>query len=207
MNGADGLRRRFGAAGHRLAWLTVPGYGWRPMFVITGLGALGVWYLHKNLPESPRWLEAKGRAGEAEALMQRIEREAAGGFALPPPVPARLYRGAVPEVRLCANGICNMFGHGATILTPLIVVVLFNACGVAGVLGFMIALLVVQIARRPLGNRARPPPLRGPRAGGDRTDARCGGKADHGRLILGRASGSVSETELATIRSDPLSTR
>ena len=258
-----------------LAWLIVPGYGWRPMFVIAGIGALVVWYLRKNLPESPRWLEAKGRLGEAEGLMQQIEREVAAGGTLPPPAPAapvpslglgsllspsllpRMVVGSVvlitinalifgfvtwlpiffgqqgltitrslgytlvidlgslagcalgafsadrigrrkaiigasvwtiilgaiypfvaaPEivlavgfllfigiyvltsilygvytaelfptgVRLRANGICNMFGRGATIVTPLIVVALFHAYGVAGVLGFMIALLVIQI--------------------------------------------------------------
>jgi len=40
------------------------------------------------------------------------------------------------EIRLRANGICNMFGRGATIVTPLIVVALFKAYGVAGVLAF-----------------------------------------------------------------------
>jgi len=48
-------------------------------------------------------------------------------------------------VRLRANGICNMFGRGATIVTPLIVVALFRAYGVGGVLLFMIRLFVVQI--------------------------------------------------------------
>jgi putative MFS transporter len=47
--------------------------------------------------------------------------------------------------RLRANGICNMFGRGATILTPLAVVALFRAYGVGGVLSFMIALLIIQI--------------------------------------------------------------
>jgi putative MFS transporter len=49
------------------------------------------------------------------------------------------------EVRLRANGICNMFGRGTTIVTPHIVVPLFLAYGVAGVLAFMIGLLVIQI--------------------------------------------------------------
>ena len=33
------------------------------MFVIAGIGSLIVWYLRKALPESPRWLESKGRNG------------------------------------------------------------------------------------------------------------------------------------------------
>ena len=60
-----------------LGYLIIPSFGWRPMFVIAGIGSLVVWYLRKNLPESPRWLEAQGRVEEAEALMQAIEKEAA----------------------------------------------------------------------------------------------------------------------------------
>jgi putative MFS transporter len=253
----------------------IPTFGWRPMFVISGVGALIVWYLRKRLPESPRWLEARGRDGEAEALLQAIEREAADGRTLPqpaptPPLPAvpfsalfsrsllpRVLVGSVTlittntlifgfvnwiptffvqqglsitrsfayalvialgaplgcalgafstdrlgrraciigasaltivmggiypfvatpavllsvglllivgiyiltsilygvytselfptEIRLRANGICNMFGRGATIVTPFIVVALFRGYGVAGVLALMIGLLIVQI--------------------------------------------------------------
>lgn len=71
-----------------LASLIIPAYGWRPMFIIAGIGALIVWYLRKNLPESPRWLEANGRAQEAETLLQTIEAEVAQGKKLPPPGPS-----------------------------------------------------------------------------------------------------------------------
>ena len=69
-----------------IGYFIIPNFGWRPMFVIAGVGSLIVWYLRKNLPESPRWLESQGRAAEAEALMQQIENESSGGAALPPPV-------------------------------------------------------------------------------------------------------------------------
>src|SRR5499425_1093367 len=69
-----------------LGYLIIPTWGWRPMFVVAGIGSLVVWYLRKNLPESPRWLEAHGRTDEAEALMQAIEQEASGGKPLPPVV-------------------------------------------------------------------------------------------------------------------------
>jgi putative MFS transporter len=69
-----------------LGYLIIPAWGWRPMFVIAGVGSLVVWYLRKNLPESPRWLESQGRAAEAESLMQSIEKESAGGGTLPPVV-------------------------------------------------------------------------------------------------------------------------
>jgi putative MFS transporter len=259
-----------------ISTLVIPAFGWRPMFVIAGVGALIVWYLRKKLPESPRWLETNGKTAEAEALMQAIEREASGGKPLPPPAPVqpaptftfaslfsaallpRLVVGsvvlitvntlifgfvnwlptffgqqggigitrslaytmvlaggslvgcalgayaadqfgrkptiigasilsigagaiypymvsAVPllvvgfvlivgiyiltallygvytselfptEVRLRANGLCNMLGRGATVVSPVLVLELFKTYGVGGVLGLMIGLLIIQI--------------------------------------------------------------
>jgi putative MFS transporter len=259
-----------------VASLVVPAFGWRAMFVLGGVGALVVWYLRKNLPESPRWLEAVGRHDEAEALMLVIETEAARGQPLPPvtsvpgvqasgqlaslfapPLLSRMIVGSVclitvntllygfvtwlpvffikqglsiatsfgyalvmalgapvgsaigaltadrwgrkptiigssliavvlgiiypmisdplllpvigfaltipiyvlvallfgiyipelfpTEVRLRASGIVNTLGRGATIVTPFLVVTLFEARGVAGVMALMIGLLVLQI--------------------------------------------------------------
>jgi MFS transporter, putative metabolite:H+ symporter len=258
-----------------LGTLLIPHLGWRPMFVISGVGALVVWYLRKRLPESPRWLESHDRAEDAEALLREIEAEVGAGRALPPPLPvtpvpalgfaalltpallrrlavgsivlitvntlifgfvnwlptffvlqglsvtksfdfalvialgspfgcavgafgadyigrrrliigasaacivfgaiypfmttpaavlsvgfllivtiyvltALLYGVYTPElfpteVRLRANGLCNMLGRGATIFTPFVVVGLFRGYGVEGVLGLMIGLLLVQI--------------------------------------------------------------
>ena len=74
-----------------LGYLIIPTWGWRPMFIIAGIGSLIVWYLRKNLPESPRWLEAQGRTAEAEALMDSIEKEvqaASGPLAAPKPAVA-----------------------------------------------------------------------------------------------------------------------
>jgi putative MFS transporter len=69
-----------------LGYLIIPHWGWRPMFVIAGIGSLIVWYLRKRLPESPRWLESKDRTAEAETLMASIEKEVAptGGLPAPP---------------------------------------------------------------------------------------------------------------------------
>jgi putative MFS transporter len=69
-----------------LGYLIIPAFGWRPMFIIAAIGSLVVWYLRKNLPESPRWLESQGRSAEAESLMQSIETESAGAGTLPPMV-------------------------------------------------------------------------------------------------------------------------
>jgi MFS transporter, putative metabolite:H+ symporter len=43
-----------------LGYVIIPNYGWRPMFVICGLGSLVVCYLRKSLPESPRCPETQG---------------------------------------------------------------------------------------------------------------------------------------------------
>lgn len=259
-----------------VGYLVIPIFGWRAMFVLGGLGALGVWYLRKSLPESPRWLEAVGRHAEAETLLQQIETQAArGGVLLPtaplsapapkvafatlfrPPLLGRMIVGClclivintllygfvtwlpvffikqglsvatsygysllmglgapvgsaigaltadrwgrkttivgasaaaivfgiayplttdpwllplvgfcltVPiyvlvallfgiyipelfptEVRLRASGICNTFGRGATIITPFIVISLFETYGISGVMALMIGLLILQI--------------------------------------------------------------
>jgi putative MFS transporter len=258
-----------------LGYLVVPTLTWRAMFVVGGIGALIVWQLRKNLPESPRWLEAVGRGDEADALLRRIEEQAAKAGPLPapmapsatptlsfgalfaPPMLSRMVLGCtclivintllygfvtwlptffvkqglsiatsfgytllmglgapigaaigaltsdrwgrkptiigasavaivfgfiyptitdpvilplvgfgltVPiyvlvallfgiyipelfptEVRLRASGICNTFGRGATIVTPFIVVSLFNSGGVSSVLTLMMSLLAVQI--------------------------------------------------------------
>jgi len=65
-------------------FLIIPTVGWRWMFVIVGVGALFVWYLRKAMPESPRWLESRGRSEEAEQVMRAIEAEVAQTHAIPP---------------------------------------------------------------------------------------------------------------------------
>jgi MFS transporter, putative metabolite:H+ symporter len=72
-----------------LGGLIIPAFGWRPMFIIVGVGALIVWYLRKNLPESPRWLEVHGRLDEANAIVLQAEKEAEAKGPLATPVPAK----------------------------------------------------------------------------------------------------------------------
>jgi putative MFS transporter len=49
------------------------------------------------------------------------------------------------EVRLTANGLCNFFGRGFTVITPFIIFPLFKDYGVQGVVWLMIGLLALQI--------------------------------------------------------------
>ncbi|MGB8345317.1 MAG: MFS transporter [Ktedonobacteraceae bacterium] len=55
--------------------LVLPTLGWRWMFIIGGVPALIVWYFRRRLPESPRWLERRGRTDEAQAVVQSIVHE------------------------------------------------------------------------------------------------------------------------------------
>jgi len=48
-----------------IGFLVIPAFGWRWAFLIGALPALYVFVLRRGLPESPRWLARKGRAGEA----------------------------------------------------------------------------------------------------------------------------------------------
>ena len=46
---------------------------------------------------------------------------------------------------LCANGICNSLGRGATVISPFVVGYLMVNYGLPGVVWLMIGLLLVQI--------------------------------------------------------------
>ncbi len=56
---------------------------WRYMFVLGGLLALIVVFFRRRIPESPRWLAARGRLEEAEAIVVRLE-AAAGAVCTAP---------------------------------------------------------------------------------------------------------------------------
>lgn len=91
----------------------IPIAGWQAMFLLAGAGALFVWVLRKNMPESPRWLESQGRYEEAEQVVRLVEAEAyspcaaigASKPAVPPAVPSSvLFTKSV--LRLSALAVC-----------------------------------------------------------------------------------------------------
>ncbi|MGH8299858.1 MAG: MFS transporter [Steroidobacteraceae bacterium] len=59
---------------------------WRYLFVFGGLVALVVLVFRRRIPESPRWLVARGRYGEAEAILAALETRT--GRRVRPAVPA-----------------------------------------------------------------------------------------------------------------------
>jgi putative MFS transporter len=74
---------------YKLVPISPLGYdGWRWVVLIGSTGALFVWFIRRNIPESPRWLINQGRLDEAEAVTASIEAKVLadlGGALLPAP--------------------------------------------------------------------------------------------------------------------------
>lgn len=150
-----------------ISWLIIPTLGWRPMFLIAGVGAFVVLWMRKAMPESPRWLASVGREAEADAIVSAAEREAPGlPLAKVPPLPAAsaglsraafVRRAAIGSVMQAVLGIA-IYGfvvwvptflvqHGMGISRSLGQAVLMSLGGPAGAaLGW---LLSDRIGRRP----------------------------------------------------------
>jgi putative MFS transporter len=74
-----------------LSVILLPTLGWRAIFVVQAVLAVYVLVIRRRVPESPRWLESRGRLEEADTTMNAIEREVerAEGRPLPEPEPPR----------------------------------------------------------------------------------------------------------------------
>jgi putative MFS transporter len=74
-----------------LAVWVVPHLGWQWMFVFGALPALLALWLRRLVPESPRWLAAHGRIGEADRTLTRIEDSVVSEGVKPmPPLPSNI---------------------------------------------------------------------------------------------------------------------
>ncbi|MDY0746353.1 MFS transporter [Paucibacter sp. R3-3] len=62
---------------------------WRWGFLAGGVGTAIVGALFRLLPESPRWLQARGREAQAEAAFARLQQSRTMLAAVPRPVPAK----------------------------------------------------------------------------------------------------------------------
>ncbi len=58
-----------------LAWLVVPRLGWRPLLAISALPGLIIFFIRRNIPESPRYLLVNGQSEAAEAVLHQVARE------------------------------------------------------------------------------------------------------------------------------------
>lgn len=65
--------------------------GWRWLLVLGGLGAVFVLAVRTMLPESPRWLESRGRDAEAREVVASVVAKVAPGTPLPEVLPDRAH--------------------------------------------------------------------------------------------------------------------
>jgi MFS transporter, putative metabolite:H+ symporter len=128
-----------------LAWRLVPlrplGLdGWRWVVLLGSVGAFAVWGLRAGIPESPRWLAAKGRIAEADAIVSALEARilATQAGALPPPQPGEIETGA--QARLA-----EIFAPKYRSRTLMLCV--FNAAQVIGFYGFNSWVPTLLVAR------------------------------------------------------------
>ena len=129
-----------------LAWQLVPlkifGLdGWRVVVIIGSIGALVIWWIRRNLPESPRWLAQHGRVAEAERIVGDLEKkiQADTGAELPPPETVA----GEAEVKTGAwSEMWNAAYRGRTIM--LVIYNLFQTIGYYGFASWVPTLLISQ---------------------------------------------------------------
>ena len=96
------------ATGQIGAWL-VPAYGWRSIFILGAVPGLVIAVLVARLPESPRWLIAKGRLSEAEEIIEQIE--ASTERRIPVPAAATPAAPAAPAAPSEDSGWTELFSN------------------------------------------------------------------------------------------------
>jgi MFS transporter, putative metabolite:H+ symporter len=118
-----------------LAWALIPGTylgvdGWRWLAFVPAVGALLAWQVRRALPESPRWLEAHGRALEADEITSKIERRV-----------ARDLGSRIPEIRAPATAPMHRPDKAISLWAPpyrrrTIVLIAFHVFQTIGYFGF-----------------------------------------------------------------------
>ncbi len=97
------------------AYLLIPSHGWRAAFLVNVLPAAALAWARRSVPESPRFLMLHGRAGEARATVEALERSAgmAPGEALHEPAtiqPRATLRELVsPQMRVATLRLWTMW--------------------------------------------------------------------------------------------------
>jgi putative MFS transporter len=129
-----------------LAWQLVPRTifgldGWRWVVIIGSIGALVIWWIRRNLPESARWLAQHGRVAEAERIVEDLENRirADTGKDLPPP------QNVAGEAERKTGAWIEMWSpayRGRTIM--LVIFNLFQTIGYYGFSSWVPALLISQ---------------------------------------------------------------
>jgi putative MFS transporter len=139
-----------------LAWRLVPsnpyGFdGWRWVVLLGSVGAVAVWGIRSVIPESPRWLAAKGRLEEADAIVSRLELEVAAEHGLGAQHGLAAQQGLTTQPGIAAQqptrraALADLFAPRFRSRT--IMLSLFNAAQVIGFYGFNSWVPTLLIAR------------------------------------------------------------
>lgn len=99
---------------------TAPDVGWRMLFVLGGLPVVYVFILARFLPESPRWLEIKGRRADAERTMRAIEEEVERQAGQPLPAVGDIIPVTVSAERVPVNTLWQAQYRTRTIMSWLV---------------------------------------------------------------------------------------
>jgi MFS transporter, putative metabolite:H+ symporter len=104
--------------------------GWRWVVFLGASGAIFIWFIRRAIPESPRWLEQRGRIAEADRTMEEMERRVKmeTGAALPEP---KLVEGDIYPARGSLREIWSRAYRGRTVL-----LILFHLLQPIGYYGF-----------------------------------------------------------------------
>jgi len=128
-------------AAWRLGPATIAGVaGWRWVVLLGAAAAVGVWFIRRGVPESPRWLAEHGRWGEADAIVSRLEARIAARTGRPLPAPAARAGAADGHGRLGEIFAPPLIGR--TVL--LVVLNVFQAVGFYGFTNWAPAFLAAR---------------------------------------------------------------
>lgn len=100
-----------------------PVMGWRAGFVLGALLAIAILLVRRNVPESPRWLIAHGRADEAERIIKSIEASVESEHGPLSQVTKRFSftRGATPTIRQVAHVLLQRYRQRSMVVLSLMV--------------------------------------------------------------------------------------
>jgi MFS transporter, putative metabolite:H+ symporter len=115
--------------------------GWRWVAALPAVGVLLALWMLRVVPESPRWLAARGRVDEAAAIVDDLAKRA-GAVSTPAPVPA----GESPSLAPAGSGKLSEIWQPRLrrITIMLIVYNIFQAVGFFGFTNWVPTLLVAQ---------------------------------------------------------------